>query len=37
MQGIFLILTVAIVVANLVTDLCYGMLDPRIRIGGEET
>jgi peptide/nickel transport system permease protein len=37
MQGIFLILTVSVVVANLVTDLCYGVLDPRIRIGGEQT
>ena len=37
MQGIFLILTVSVVVANLVTDLCYGVLDPRIRIEGEQT
>ncbi len=37
MQGIFLILTVSVVVANLLTDLCYGLLDPRIRIGGEQT
>jgi peptide/nickel transport system permease protein len=33
MQGIFLILTIAVVLANLMTDLCYGMLDPRIRVG----
>jgi peptide/nickel transport system permease protein len=33
MQGIFLILTVSVVLANLLTDLCYGVLDPRIRIG----
>jgi len=37
MQGIFLILTVSVVVTNLLTDLCYGLLDPRIRIGGEQT
>ncbi|MFL5804727.1 MAG: ABC transporter permease [Roseiflexaceae bacterium] len=37
MQGIFLILTVAVVLANLLTDLCYGFLDPRIRIEGEQT
>jgi peptide/nickel transport system permease protein len=37
MQGIFLILTVSVVVVNLLTDLCYGLLDPRIRIGGEQT
>jgi peptide/nickel transport system permease protein len=36
MQGIFLILTVSVVLANLVTDLCYGVLDPRIRIGEGE-
>jgi peptide/nickel transport system permease protein len=36
MQGIFLILTVAVVLANLLTDLFYGVLDPRIRIGGGE-
>jgi len=35
MQGIFLILTVAVVLANLLTDLFYGVLDPRIRIEGE--
>jgi peptide/nickel transport system permease protein len=37
MQGIFLILTVAVVLTNLLTDLCYGFLDPRIRIGGDQT
>jgi peptide/nickel transport system permease protein len=37
MQGIFLILTVAVVLANLLTDLFYGVLDPRIRIGGEQS
>jgi peptide/nickel transport system permease protein len=36
MQAIFLILTVSVVVANLLTDLFYGVLDPRIRIGGGE-
>ena len=36
MQGIFLILTVAVVVANLLTDLFYGVLDPRIRVGEGE-
>jgi peptide/nickel transport system permease protein len=37
MQGIFLILTVSVVLANLVTDLCYSFLDPRIRVGGDQT
>ncbi|MBO0701744.1 MAG: ABC transporter permease [Candidatus Dormibacteraeota bacterium] len=32
MQGIFLVLTVSIVAANLVADLLYGRLDPRVRI-----
>lgn len=33
MQGIFLILTFSVVVANLAADLLYGQLDPRIRVG----
>ncbi|MBO0744407.1 MAG: ABC transporter permease [Candidatus Dormibacteraeota bacterium] len=32
MQGIFLVLTVSIVTANLLADLLYGRLDPRVRI-----
>ena len=36
MQGCFLVLTVAVVTANMITDLLYGVLDPRIRIGGGE-
>ncbi len=32
MQGIFLIVTVAVVVANLLADLLYSRLDPRIRL-----
>ncbi|TGT14735.1 ABC transporter permease, partial [Mesorhizobium sp. M3A.F.Ca.ET.174.01.1.1] len=31
LQGIFLLLGVSIVVANLVADLTYGLLDPRVR------
>ncbi|MER9573980.1 ABC transporter permease [Mesorhizobium opportunistum] len=31
LQGIFLLLGASIVVANLVTDLAYGILDPRVR------
>jgi peptide/nickel transport system permease protein len=31
LQGIFLLLSVAVVVANLVADLLYGLLDPRVR------
>jgi ABC-type dipeptide/oligopeptide/nickel transport system permease component len=36
MQGVFLVFTVAVVMANLTTDLSYGLLDPRIRISGGE-
>jgi peptide/nickel transport system permease protein len=31
LQGIFLLLSVTIVVANLIADLVYGLLDPRVR------
>ena len=36
MQGIFLVITVSVVVANLLADLLYGRLDPRIRTSNEE-
>lgn len=36
MQGIFLIVTFAVVAANLLADLLYGRLDPRIRIAKGE-
>jgi ABC-type dipeptide/oligopeptide/nickel transport system permease component len=35
MQAVFLILTVGVLVANLVADFLYGVLDPRVRRGGE--
>ncbi|GAA1661621.1 ABC transporter permease [Kribbella alba] len=31
LQGIFLVITISVVVANLLADLLYGRLDPRIR------
>jgi peptide/nickel transport system permease protein len=31
LQGLFLVITVSVVVANLVADLLYGLLDPRVR------
>jgi peptide/nickel transport system permease protein len=34
MQGIFLIITISVVVANLIADLLYSRLDPRIRSAG---
>lgn len=32
MQGIFLVMTVAVVLANYIADILYGVLDPRIRV-----
>lgn len=37
MQGIFLMITVSVIVANLLTDVLYSRLDPRIRAAGRET
>ena len=34
MQGIIIVITAAVVFANLIADLLYGWLDPRIRIQG---
>lgn len=31
LQGIFLLLAVSVVIANLIADLVYGLLDPRVR------
>jgi peptide/nickel transport system permease protein len=31
LQGVFLLLSVSVVLANLVADLVYGILDPRVR------
>ncbi len=36
LQGIFLVVTVSVVAANLIADLLYSRLDPRIRTGGSE-
>lgn len=35
MQGVFLVIAVSVVVANMLADLLYGALDPRVRIGKE--
>ena len=32
-QGLFFVFTAAIIIANLVSDLLYGYLDPRVRVG----
>ncbi len=34
MQGVFLIITIAVILANFLADFLYSRLDPRIRIGG---
>lgn len=36
MQGVFLILTMTVVLANVFADLTYGFLDPRVRVSGEK-
>jgi peptide/nickel transport system permease protein len=33
MQGIFLVITLTVLGANLLVDLLYGIIDPRTRIG----
>jgi peptide/nickel transport system permease protein len=35
LQGIFLVLTISLVLANLAADILYSRLDPRIRVGGK--
>ena len=37
MQGIFLVITIAVVVSNMLADLMLGLLDPRVRLGGESS
>ena len=34
MQGIFLIITISVLGANLIMDLLYGFIDPRTRVQG---
>jgi peptide/nickel transport system permease protein len=36
MQGVFLVITIAVVLSNLFADLLYSALDPRVRIEGEK-
>ncbi|MFK4086347.1 ABC transporter permease [Kribbella sp. NPDC020789] len=35
LQGIFLVVTISVVLANLLADVLYSRLDPRIRVGGK--
>ncbi|MFN2108188.1 MAG: ABC transporter permease [Anaerolineae bacterium] len=34
MQGIFLIITISVVLSNLIADFVYGWFDPRVRVAG---
>jgi peptide/nickel transport system permease protein len=34
-QGIFLVTSAAVVLSNILADLLYGVLDPRVRVGGK--
>jgi peptide/nickel transport system permease protein len=36
MQGVFLIVTISVVLSNLLADLLYSRLDPRVRVGKGE-
>lgn len=36
MQGIFLVITFSVVFANVLSDLVLGLLDPRVRLGGDK-
>jgi len=36
LQGIFLLLTTAVVISNFIADVIYALVDPRIRLGGKE-
>jgi peptide/nickel transport system permease protein len=36
MQGIFLVITASVVISNIVAELLYSRLDPRVRIGGQD-
>jgi peptide/nickel transport system permease protein len=36
MQGVFLVIAFTVVFANILADLLFGVLDPRVRVGGEQ-
>ncbi len=36
MQGVFLIITISVVLSNVLADLLYSRLDPRVRVTGEK-
>jgi len=37
MQGIFLVVTVSVIIANLLADVLYGRIDPRVRIQADSS
>ena len=36
MQGVFLVITLAVIIANFFADILYSWLDPRIKLGKQE-
>ncbi len=36
MQGVFLTIAAAVVLSNIMADLLFGVLDPRVRVGGQQ-
>ncbi len=36
MQGVFLVIAFTVVLSNILADLLFGVLDPRVRVGGQE-
>jgi peptide/nickel transport system permease protein len=36
MQGVFLVIAASVVFSNILADLLFGLLDPRVRIGGQK-
>ncbi len=36
MQGMFIVITIAVVLSNILADLLFGVLDPRVRLGDED-
>jgi ABC-type dipeptide/oligopeptide/nickel transport system permease component len=33
MMGVILVVATAVLLANLITDICYALADPRVRLG----
>jgi peptide/nickel transport system permease protein len=36
MQAIFLIITLSVIIANLLADILYSVIDPRIKFGDKD-